>query len=273
MRRSIMRKIAAVLAMAMVLSTVAQGTPVYAAEPDVINPDDVVTREAEAALVIDENLVSEETLEILGTADQIITDAEASVENKVSATDGMGAVFRRAACEYMKYRLPADFAKEFLAELDFFNRAEEVRNFFSQIQSIQKDLSEIDETVIRINDLIEDIRVLQQDATDIAAEVNELLLLKEPDKKQKKLLEDSTDALLGTKKSIMGAVEHILDSSGVYEKLAESVCTYLRGLADEWLSNNVSQNIKDIVLGEIDSLITYSGGNGDVYGIERNKDC
>jgi len=197
---------------------------------------------------------------------------EASVENKVSATDGMGAVFRRAACEYMKYRLPADFAKEFLAELDFFNRAEEVRNFFSQIQSIQKDLSEIDETVIRINDLIEDIRVLQQDATDIAAEVNELLLLKEPDKKQKKLLEDSTDALLGTKKSIMGAVEHILDSSGVYEKLAESVCTYLRGLADEWLSNNVSQNIKDIVLGEIDSLITYSGGNGDVYGIERNKD-
>lgn len=194
----------------------------------------------------------------------------ASVENKVAATDGMGAVFRRAACDYMKYRLPADFAEEFLAQLDFIGRADEVKEFFDRINRIQSDLDKIDKVVIKINDLIESIRGFQQSAADIAVEVNKLLKIKEPDEKQKKLLEETKELLLVTKQDIVNAVEQIIENSGIYEEVTEKVSEYLCGLADEWLNNNVSESIRSIVLAEIESLLIHSGGKGDIYGIEKN---
>ncbi len=196
--------------------------------------------------------------------------ADTFVEKKVVATDGMGEVFRKAACEYMKYRLPADFAEEFLAQLDFINRADEVKEFFSQINRIQDDLEKIDESVMKINGLVESIRGLQQSVTDIAAEVNELLKIEVPDKVQKKLLEDKKELLLATKQDIVDAVEQIIANSGIYEEITARVSEYLHGLADDWLSGNVSENIRFIVLSEIESLLVYSGGKGDTYGIEKN---
>ena len=196
---------------------------------------------------------------------------EVSVENKVAATDGMGTVFRGAACDYMKYRLPADFAEGFLAQLEFIDRAGEVKAFFDQINRIQSDLEKIDKAVIEINALIESVRGFQQSAADIAVEVNKLLQIKEPDEKQKKLLEETKELLLATKQDIVGAVEQIIENSGIYEEVTEKVSEYLCGLADEWLSDNVSESIRSIVLAEIESLLTYSGGNGDVYGIKKNR--
>ena len=194
------------------------------------------------------------------------------VTDKILAIDGMGAVFRKSAYEYMKYRIPADFVESFLEQLDFINQAEVIRDFFSQIQRIQKDLSKIDEVVLEINGFIEDIRQLQQSIEELAIEVNELLAIKNPDKAKKKLLEDRKEELLAAKENTAELVMEILENSGVYEEVTERVNVYLRGLADEWMGKrNVSQNIRDIVLDEIESLLTYSGGKGDIYGIEKNK--
>ena len=194
------------------------------------------------------------------------------VTDKVLAIDGMGTVFRKSAYEYMKYRIPANFVESFLEQLDFINQAEVIRDFFSQIQRIQKDLSKIDEVVLEINGFIEEIRRLKQSIEELAIEVNELLVIKNPHKAKKKLLEDRKEELLAAKQNTVELVMKILEDSGIYEEVTERVNVYLRGLADAWMGKlDISQNIRDIVLDEIESLLTYSGGKGDIYGIEKNK--
>ncbi len=194
------------------------------------------------------------------------------VRDKVLAIDGMGEVFRKSAYEYMKYRIPADLAESFLEQLDFINQAEVLRDFFSQIQGIQEDLSKIDEMVLEINGFVEETRQLQQSIEELASEVNELLVIEKPDKAVKKLLEDKKEELLAAKQNTAELVMKILEDSGIYEEVTDRVNVYLRGLADEWMGKlNISQNIREIVLEEIESLLTYSGGKGDIYGIEKSK--
>ncbi|MBE5948426.1 MAG: hypothetical protein E7261_05275 [Lachnospiraceae bacterium] len=197
--------------------------------------------------------------------------SEITIQDKVLAIDGRGAVFRKSACDYMKYRIPADLAEHFLEQLDFINQAEVISDFFSQIQGIRDDLSRIDETVLKINGFVEEIRQLQVLVDNICTEVTELLAIENPDEKTKKLLEDRKKTLLDTKQSIVERVEEILEKTGIYTAVSKKVVGFLEDLSDEWLSKTgIPQNIRDIVFGEIESLIMYSGGTGDIYGIEKN---
>ena len=199
-----------------------------------------------------------------------ISDIE--VQKKILAIDGKGEVFRQSAYEYMKYRIPANLAESFLEQLDFINQAEVIRDFFSQIQGIQEDLSKIDEVILRINSCVEEIRQLQQTIEGLADKVNELLSIEKPDKEIKKLLEDKKEELFAAKQNTAELVLKILEDSDIYEEVTKRVNVFLRGLADEWMvKHNVSQSIRDIVLEEIDSLMMHSGGKGDLYGIERSK--
>lgn len=194
------------------------------------------------------------------------------VQKKVLAIDGKGEVFRQSAYEYMKYRIPASLAEDFLEQLDFINQAEVMNDFFSQIQAIQEDLSKIDEVILRINDFVEEIRRLQESVDELAFEVNELLSIENPKKEIEKLLEDKKEELLANKQNTAELVIKILEDSEIYEEVTKRVNSFLSGLADEWLSKlSVSQSIRDIVLEEIDSLLKYSGGKGDLYGIEKSK--
>lgn len=190
--------------------------------------------------------------------------------NESLAIDGNGAVFKEAAYNYMKYRIPADFADEFLEQFNIVKQAGAVRDFFEKINSIQKDLSAVNELILDINSLIEEIESLRQTIQDLSIEISRLLATDKQDEKVKKMSKEKTALLNAAKNRVVSAVNGIINDSDAYRRVTYKVRNYLQNIADEWLNNlSISQSIKNVIKEEIENLLIYAGDKGDIYGIGR----
>ncbi len=161
------------------------------------------------------------------------------LEDVIYATEASGDAVRRQIYEYMKYKLPVDFAGDFLAQFDYISQAGVLKEFFDKIDRVQDELNAVDRVLIEINSLIDTLKVYQENFTS------------------EKLLE---------------TILEIEDSFEIYDELTETVREYLLELGDKWLSEmEVPEFVREIIREEIEILLVYSGGEGDVYGIEESK--
>ncbi len=161
------------------------------------------------------------------------------VEDIIYAVEASGEGVRRQVYEYMKYKLPADFAGDFLVQFDYISQAGVLQEFFDKIKEVQNELETVDRVLIEINSLIDTLKAYQEKST---------------------------------KEGLFETILEIEDSFQEYDELTEKVREYLLELSDKWLDEmEVSEFVRGIIRDEIEALLVYSGGEGDVYGIEESK--
>lgn len=195
------------------------------------------------------------------------------ITNREFAIDGYGSVFKTAAYNHMKYRIPANLVENFLKQFDFINQTKIISSFFSDIQEIQEDLSDIDAMIISISDFVEEMKTFQEIIDSLAMEVNDLLTIGNPDEETRNLLEMKKKELLENKTKVFEIVNMLLEKTHMYKNMIQKAEGYLEGLADEWIAKtNISQNMKDIVIEEIEYLLMNITGESDAYGIGNIND-
>ena len=184
----------------------------------------------------------------------------------IYAVEGDGRIVKRQIYEYMKYKLPADFAESFLSQYDYYFHAEELQKFFDQIEKVQDELEDIDGVVLEINNLADTVKEYQAGISELIGRIESKKGLDKKElEKLSKLLEDEKIGLSDT----VASIEEVIDE---YDSLTEEVRGYLVELGDDWLSDmEVPGFIKDIIMDEIEALLQYSGGEGDAYGIDASK--
>ena len=159
-------------------------------------------------------------------------------EEIVYAIEANGESVRRQVYEYMKYKLPADFAGDFLAQFDYISQAGTLQKFFEKIEEVQDELKAVDEVLIEINSLIDALKSYREEFT---------------------------------KEELLQTILKVEDSFTKYDKLTGMIKEYLFELSDKWLGEmEVSEFVREIIRDEIEALLVYSG-SGDTYGIEESK--
>lgn len=190
-----------------------------------------------------------------------------SVSGTVKAVDGGGAVLRRSAYGYMKNKLPAGFAKEFLEQLNFIKQADAIKEFFKRLEAVQKDIEAVDNVIININRLTDSVRLYGVRLGELLAEIEKLRTGKS------KLLAEKEKEFEVLKADFINMVYELVSGSEVYERLTTKIREYLAALGEEFIdASELPQAVKEIIKDEIENLMIYSGGVGDIYGIESQKD-
>lgn len=185
-------------------------------------------------------------------------------EKIIYATEAGGEIVRRQIYGYMKYRLPTDFAGSFLAELDYFEQAEVVKDFFGQLKRLEDEFKEVDEAVSKFIVCIDKIKAHQAAFCELGEQLKNKASLKE------KALGEVGELIKAESKKLLSTVKEAEEISKLYRELTSSVSEYLTKLGERWLNGmELPEWVRRLIKDEIEELLTYSGGKDDIYGIEK----
>ncbi len=171
-------------------------------------------------------------------------------EDIIYAVEGGGKIVKRQIYDYMKYKLPANFAENFLAQYDYITHADKLKQFFEQLGEIEDELKDIDELVLEINNITDKIREHELRVSELKEQIEGLKdLNSEEYEKLSKLLKEETGKL-------SEALSEREADADLCDCIRLEVWEYLEELGAEWLNNvEIPTFIKEIISEEIEEVI------------------
>ncbi|MBQ9766298.1 MAG: hypothetical protein IJW18_08880 [Lachnospiraceae bacterium] len=185
-------------------------------------------------------------------------------EEIVYAAYADGEPLRRQACEYMKYRLPADVIHGLIEQSGFMDEAEAVKDFFDEIQAISGSLAEVDSAIKDISNCMDEIEACQIKLSESLTKVKDSYGKEEKEQtKAEKILEED-------KLSLYASVSNLKNNINGYYEVTSGIEEYLKEVEAGWIGNDeISAEIKQIITDEVGDILLSCGSEGDIFGIEQ----